>query len=87
MKVLRERDEQETLGLTRPQQQKWDYIIKKTGADYLLTAVAHAFKSNDTKRFDQFIQDLFIKLSDDYASAKKMRDGQSDDADELEVIG
>ena len=83
--MLCERDEQDTLGLTKPQQQKWDFIVNKKGADYLLTAVAHAFKSNDAKRFDQFIQDLFIKLSDDYAAAKKMRDTQ-DDPDELEVI-
>ena len=87
MKITRERDERKTLGLTKPQQQKWDFIVNKKGADYLLTAVAHAFKSTDSKRFDQFIQDLFIKLSDDYASAKKMRDNRDDGNDELEVVG
>lgn len=83
MRITRERDEQETLGLTKPQQQKWDFIIRKKGADYLLTAVAHAFKSTDSKRFDRFIQDLFIKLSDDYKATAKMR--QTNDADEFEV--
>lgn len=84
MRITRERNEQETLGLTKPQQQKWDFIINKKGADYMLTAVAHAFKSTDSKRFDQFIQDLFVKLSDDYKSAEKMRDAADDEG--LEVI-
>ena len=83
--MLHERNERKTLGLTKPQQQRWDFIMNKKGADYLLTAVAHAFKSTDSRRFDQFIQDLFIKLSDDYKSAEKMRDGQ-DGPDELEVV-
>ena len=85
MRITRERDEQKTLGLTKPQQQKWDFIINKKGADYMLTAVAHAFKSTDSKRFEQFIQDLFVKLSDDYKSAEKMRDAADDD-EGLEVI-
>lgn len=85
MRITRERDEQKTLGLTKPQQQKWDFIVNKKGADYMLTAVAHAFKSADSKRFDRFIQDLFMKLSDDYKSAEKMRKA-NDAADELEVI-
>lgn len=85
MRITRERDEQETLGLTKPQQQKWDFIINKKGADYLLTAVSHAFKSADSKRFDQFIQDLFVKLSDDYKAAERMRDSDTED-DGFEVI-
>lgn len=84
MRIACERDERKALGLTRPQQQKWDYIVNKKGADYLLTAVAHAFKSNDEKRFDRFLQDLFIKLSDDYKSAERMRKTDDED-DEFEV--
>ena len=86
--MLRERDERKTLGLSKPQQQKWDFIVNKKGADYLLTAVAHAFKNTDSNRFDRFIQDLFVKLSDDYAAAKKMRNKRDDEEDDegLEVI-
>lgn len=87
MNMIRERDERKSLGLSGAQQQRWNYIVDKKGADYLLTAVAKAFKTNNGKQFDKFLQDLFIKLYDDYKAAQKMRKGNDASSDdELEVI-
>lgn len=72
-------NEAEALSLTKSQQQKWDFIVNKKGNEYLLTALAHAFKRNDRLGFDKLLQNLFMSLIKDYNAGQRMADARAED--------
>ena len=80
-----ETTEDNPMSLTKPQRQKWEFIVNKKGPEYLLTALGHAFKRADRAGFDRFLQNLFMELIKDYNAGQQMRDGKEDEVPEYEV--
>ena len=86
--IVREESDDKGLVLTKSQQDKWDYIVNKKGTEYLLTALAHAFRRNDRLGFDKLLQNLFMALVKDYNAGQRMADARAEDeapAAEVEV--
>lgn len=84
IKVINE-SEKNPLHLTKSQQQKWDFIIKNKGSDYLLAAIAHAFKDTDKHSFDRLIQNLFVSLAKDYKAGQRMAKARAEQDDTVEL--